>query len=146
MDLKDVASVAGKGGLFKVVKPTRSGVILEALDGSNKKLVANANSRVSILKEISIYTTTGEGTILLEDVFKAIHKKHKTELPVSTKNTNNELLSFLKDIVPEYDEEKVYASDAKKVVNWYSLLLNNYPEQFVFQEEEPEIEEVKAKE
>lgn len=146
MDLKDVASVAGKGGLFKVVKPTRSGVILEALDGSNKKLVANANSRVSILKEISIYTTTAEGTILLEDVFKIIHQKHKTKLPVSTKNSNAELLSFLKEIVPEYDEEKVYASDAKKVVNWYNLLLNNYPEQFDFKEEEPAEEEVKVQE
>ena len=146
MDLKDVASVAGKGGLFKVVKPTRSGVILEALDGSNKKLVANANSRVSILKEISIYTTTAEGTVLLEDVFKIIHQKHKTELPVSTKNSNAELLSFLKEIVPEYDEEKVYASDAKKVVNWYNLLLNNYPEQFDFKEEEPAEEEVKVQE
>lgn len=138
MDLKDVASVAGKGGLFKVVKPTRSGVILEALDGSKKKLVANANSRVSILKEISIYTTSAEGTILLEDVFKLIHEKYNTDLPVTTKSSNQELLDFLAEIVTDYDDEKVYASDAKKVVSWYNLLLSNYPEQFVFEEDKEE--------
>lgn len=138
MDLKDVASVAGKGGLFKVVKPTRSGVILEALDGSKKKLVANANSRVSILKEISIYTTSAEGTILLEDVFKLIHEKYNADLPVTTKSSNQELLDFLAEIVTDYDDEKVYASDAKKVVSWYNLLLSNYPEQFVFEEDKEE--------
>lgn len=138
MDLKDVASVAGKGGLFKVVKPTRSGVILEALDGSKKKLVANANSRVSILKEISIYTTSAEGTILLEDVFKLIHEKYNADLPVTTKSSNKELLDFLAEIVTDYDDEKVYASDAKKVVSWYNLLLSNYPEQFVFEEDKEE--------
>ncbi len=72
MDLKDVAAVSGKGGLFKVVKPTRTGVILETIDADKKKLIANASSRVSILKEISLYTTTGEGSVLLEDVLLKI--------------------------------------------------------------------------
>ena len=141
MDLKDVASIAGKGGLFKVIKPTKSGVILETLDDSKKKLVANANSRVSILKEISIYTTTVEGTVLLEDVFKTIFEKHNDTLPVNPKDSSEDLIKFLSDIVPDFDEEKVYPSDAKKVVSWYNLLLKHYPEQFVFDEKEEDKKE-----
>jgi len=136
MDLRDVASIAGKGGLYKVIKPTKAGVILETLDDSKKKLVANANSRVSILREISIYTTTVEGTVLLEDIFKIIFDKHKGELPVKSKDDSKKLLAFLGEIVPEYDTEKVYASDAKKVVSWYNTLFKHYPEQFVFETEE----------
>jgi hypothetical protein len=132
MDLKDVASIAGKPGLYKVVKPTRNGVILETLDCSKKKLVANANSRVSILKEISIYTNTAEGTVLLEEVYKKIYQKYKDVLPVSIKDDSNTLLNFVEEIIPEFDREKVYPSDAKKIVAWYSLLLENYPEQFNF--------------
>ena len=136
MDLKDVASIAGKGGLYKVVKPTKSGVILETLDDSKKKLVANANSRVSILKEISIYTTTAEGTVLLEDVFKTMFEKFGDTLPVKPKDDSKTLLKFLGEIVPEFDDEKVYPSDAKKVVTWYNLLFQHYPEQFVFETKE----------
>jgi hypothetical protein len=143
MDLRDVASIAGKGGLYKVVKPTKSGVILETLDDSKKKLVANANSRVSILKEISIYTTTVEGTVLLEDVFKIIFDKYGDTLPVKSKDDSATLLAFLGEIVPEFDGEKVYPSDAKKVVSWYNLLFKHYPEQFVFEVEEEVKEESK---
>ena len=74
MDLRDVAAIAGKPGLYKVIKPTRTGVILETLDAEKKKLVANANSRVSILKEISIYTNTAEGTVLLEEVYEKLYR------------------------------------------------------------------------
>ena len=143
MDLRDVASIAGKGGLYKVVKPTKSGVSLETLDDSKKKIVANANSRVSILKEISIYTTTAEGTVLLEDVFKTMFDKYGEKLPVKPKDDSTTLLGFLGDLVPEFDSEKVYPSDAKKVVSWYNLLFKHYPEQFVFDSEAVVKEETK---
>jgi len=136
MDLRDVASIAGKGGLYKVVKPTKSGVILETLDDSKKKIVANANSRVSILKEISIYTTTAEGTVLLENIFKKMFDTYGETLPVKPKDDAQTLLKFLGELVPEYDTDKVYPSDAKKVVTWYNLLFKHYPEQFVFDTEE----------
>jgi len=143
MDLRDVASISGKGGLYKVVKPTKSGVILETLDDSKKKIVANANSRVSILKEISIYTTTAEGTVLLEQVFKIMFDKYGETLPVKPKDDTKTLLNFLGEIVPEFDVDKVYPSDAKKVVSWYNLLLKHYPEQFVFETVEANKEETK---
>lgn len=139
MDLRDVAAIAGKPGLYKVIKPTRTGVILETLDVQKKKLVANTNSRVSILKEISIYTNNAEGTVLLEEVYEKMYKLYKADLPVSSKDNADTLLNFVGEIIPEFDREKVYPSDAKKLISWYSLLIENYPEQFVFEKDE-EIE------
>ena len=124
MDLKQFAAVAGKSGLYKVVKPTRSGVILEALDEKKSKCVANANSRVSLLKEISIYTTDADGAVLLEEVFQTIHDKYGKSLPVNTKDDSNTLGNFLSEIVPEYDEDRVYHSDMKKLVTCDQLHSN----------------------
>ncbi len=70
MTLAEIATIAGKGGLFKVMAPTKSGVILESLDDAKTKLVATTSHRLSLLNEISIYTTTKEGTVALEDVLK----------------------------------------------------------------------------
>ena len=70
MTLADIASISGKGGLFKVVAPTKSGVILESLDDAKTKLVATTSHKLSLLHEISIYTTTKEGTVPLEEVLK----------------------------------------------------------------------------
>lgn len=133
-ELQQIAAISGKGGLFKVVKPTRSGVILETIDGTNKKIVANAQSRVSLLKEISIYTTSAEGTVLLEDVLLGIHAKYNEELPVSNKSSDSELYSFLEEIVAEFDQERVYASDIKKIIIWYNILIQHYKEIFVVEE------------
>ena len=76
MNLKDVAAIAGKSGLYKVIKPTRTGVILESIDEQKIKIIANSNTRVSILKEISMYTTGAEASKALEDIFAAVFKKY----------------------------------------------------------------------
>ena len=143
MNLKNVAAVSGKSGLFKVVKPTRTGVILEAMDASKKKWVANASHRVSILREISIYVTGEESSVLLEDVYSKIKKKYNTELPVTSKSTTKELFSFLGEILPDYDEERVYSSDVKKMVSWYSLITEFAPEVMEEASSEEEGEETK---
>ena len=80
MTLDDVATISGKGGLFKVFKPAKSGVVLESLDDAKTKLVATANHKLSILSEISIYTTTKEGTVTLVDVLKKIHASFGNDL------------------------------------------------------------------
>lgn len=136
MELKDIASVSGKGGLFKVVKPTRTGVILEALDDSKAKFIAGASHRVSILKEISLYTTSQEASLPLEDVFKKIRKDFGKDLPVNTKSSPDELRGFIAKVVPEYDEERVYPSDLKKLISWYELLQKHAPE--TIEEKKPE--------
>ena len=77
MDFSEVASVSGKGGLYRVLSPTRTGVILETLDDTKKKMIANMQSKVSILSDISIYTTDEEGAVPLKDVMIKIHKEFK---------------------------------------------------------------------
>jgi hypothetical protein len=136
MDLKDIAAISGKGGLYKVLKPTRTGVILESIDQTKAKLIANASDRVSLLKEISIYTNGKESSIPLDSVFTKIYEKfNKKSIGVDSKSGPEELKSFLLSIVPDYDTEKVYTSDIKKLVSWYSILSNHMPEVFTAEPE-----------
>lgn len=128
MDYSDVASVSGKGGLFKILKPTRTGVILESLDEKKAKLVANATQRVSVLSDISIYTTDQEGSVPLGDVFSKINKEFGNEPGVTSTSDPEELKSFIKHVIPNYDPSRVYVSDIKKVVNWYGSICKNAPE------------------
>jgi len=128
MDLKDIAAVSGKPGLFTILKPTRNGVILESIDDLKKKLIANAQSKISVLKEISIYTTTEEENIELEIIFKSIYEKFGNDLPVKRSSNEAEIRSFFKGVLPDYDEERVYLSDIKKVISWYVIILKNFPE------------------
>ncbi|HTJ53369.1 MAG TPA: DUF5606 domain-containing protein [Cyclobacteriaceae bacterium] len=128
MTLSEIASISGKGGLFKVVSPTKSGVILESLDEAKTKLVATANNKLSLLQEISIYTTTKEGNTPLEDVLKKIYTEYKDDLGVDSNSDGSELKAFLKSVLPEFDENRVYVSDIKKLVKWYELILKYAPE------------------
>ena len=137
MELSEIASISGKGGLFKVLKPGKSGVLLESLDATKTRVVASATQRLSLLSEISIYTTTKEGTVSLEEVLKKIYKDFNNDLGVDGDSDANELKSFLKSVLPEFDENRVYVSDIKKLVKWYSLLLEVAPEIFEDKKEEP---------
>lgn len=136
MELTEIASISGKGGLYKVVKPGKTGVLLESLDAAKTKVVAGASQRMSLLSEISIYTTTKEGTIALHDVLKKINKDFGTDLGVDSTSDANELKSFLKSVLPEYDQDRVYVSDIKKLVKWYSVLHEYAPEIFIEKSEE----------
>ncbi len=141
MKLKDIAAVAGKPGLYRIVKPTRSGVILETLDKKKKKIVTNVNYRVSVLKEISIYTVTTEGSVSLLAVLKAVKEKYP-EAELQVPKNNDGLIDFIAEIVPEFDEDRVYPSDVKKLIMWFNILNLYAPEIF----EESEEEEVGDKE
>ncbi|MBM3426744.1 MAG: hypothetical protein FJX97_07105 [Bacteroidetes bacterium] len=132
MNFKDIASVAGKPGLYKIIKPTRSGVILEALDEKKSKLVAGMSMRVSVLSDISIYTLTEEGAEPLESVMKKIEATYKGDTGVDATASDAELRAFLKSVLPEFDQDRVYVSDIKKLNAWYQLIHKNCPE--VFQE------------
>jgi hypothetical protein len=138
MKLSEIASVSGKGGLFKVVTSTKSGLILESLDESKTKLVAAGNQRISILHEISIYTNTKEGTAALGDVLTKIHKTFGNDIGLDSESDAAELKAFMKSVLPEYDEERVYVSDIKKLVKWYGLLTKYAPD--LFEEEKKSTE------
>ena len=128
MELNEIASISGKGGLFKISKPTRSGVIVETLDDKKKKMVASADNRISILKEISIYTTDQEGSIALENVLRKINEEFDDDPGVNSSSNPEELKAFMKHIVPEYDMNRVYVSDIKKLISWYNILYKEAPE------------------
>jgi len=128
MKFEELASVAGKGGLFKVLKPSKAGVILESLDSKKQKLVVGADARVSILSEISIYTNTVEGATPLIEVMQTIHEEFAGDTGLDKNSDGEELKSFLKHILPDYDEDRVYVSDIKKLVTWYNLIAKTCPE------------------
>ena len=138
MTYKDIASVAGKGGLYKIVKPTRSGVILESMDSKKSKLVAGMNHRISVLDEISIYTTTADEAIPLNKVLLKIHEEFEGDPGVDSSSDNDELRAFFSHILPDHDEERVYTSDIKKIVSWYKIIVKEVPELLAVQEEEKE--------
>ncbi|MGB3182136.1 MAG: DUF5606 domain-containing protein [Cyclobacteriaceae bacterium] len=136
MELKEIATISGKGGLFHIVKPTRSGVIVETLDDQNKRFAINANQRISILQEISIYTTDAEGSRPLQDIFSTMKDEFGDDLGVNGNSPSDELRAFMRHILPDYDEERVYVSDIKKLISWYNILLKRAPEVLTAKEEE----------
>ena len=121
-----------------MVSPTKAGVILESLDESKTKLIATTHHRISLLHEISIYTTTEEGTVPLGEVLKKIHKEFGTDIGIDGNADPAELKSFLKSVLAEYDEDRVYVSDIKKLVKWYGVLLRYAPEVFTQTDENQE--------
>ena len=127
-EFKDLATVSGKSGLFKILKPSRSGVILESLDEKKNKVVVGGNHRVSVLSEISIYTLTEEGAAPLSDVMKTIEKEFEGDTGLAGDADNDEYKAFLKHILPEYDESRVYVSDIKKLITWYKIIRQYEPE------------------
>lgn len=128
MELKDLASISGKGGLYKVLKPGKAGMILESLDDPKQRLVANPNMKLSLLDEISIYTTTKEGTTPLGDVLRKIHQEFPDDVGVDSNSDPVELKSFMKAVLPEYDEARVYVSDIKKLLKWFEAIRKVAPE------------------
>jgi hypothetical protein len=131
MKLGEIASVSGKGGLYKIVGSTKGSLILESLDASKTKLVAGGNQKISVLTEISIYTNNKEGTTPLEDVLKKIYQEFGDDPGVDSESDPNELKAFLKSVLPDYDEQRVYVSDIKKLVKWYATLMREAPDLFV---------------
>lgn len=137
MEFREIATVAGKPGLYKILKPSRSGVILESMDNKKNKLVVGGSHRVSILSEISIYTLTEEGAAPLEEVMRTIEKEFQGDTGLAADADNDEYHAFLKHVLPEYDENRVYVSDIKKLINWYKIIRQYEPELLQERQEEP---------
>jgi hypothetical protein len=127
MEFKDIATVSGKPGLYKILKPSRSGVILESLDEKKGKMVVGAAQRVSLLSEISIYTLTEEGASPLKDILIKIEAEFQGDTGLEDAD-KEEYQAFMKHILPEFDEDRVYASDVKKLITWYHIIRKQCPE------------------
>ena len=141
MDLSKILSISGKGGLFELVGQTKNGVVVESLlDG--KRIPAYSNQQISALEEISIYGEDED--IPLADIFTRFFKmENGAPTSVTAKSSGAEIKDYFSDIVPEYDEERVYTSDIKKVLKWYNLLLSKG--KIVVEEEKPKKKKTKKK-
>ncbi|MEZ4837840.1 DUF5606 domain-containing protein [Flavobacterium sp.] len=120
MSLQKILAISGKPGLFELKLQTRTGFVAESLmDG--KKITVGMRSNVSLLSEIAVYTYNEE--IKLAEVFKAIAtKENEGPTAISHKDDNSVLVTYFREVLPDFDEERVYPSDIKKIINWYNML------------------------
>lgn len=119
MNLEKILAISGKPGLYVLKVQTRSGFVAESLiDG--KKITVGLRNNVSLLSEISMYTHQEEKP--LAEVMRNIAIKEDNGPAISHKEDNATLTAYFREVLPEYDEERVYASDIKKVLNWYNML------------------------
>ena len=115
MSIKKILAISGKPGLFELKVQTRTGFVAESLlDG--KRITVSMRSNVSLLSEIAVYTYSEE--VRLAEVFKAIATKENNEATISHKEDDAKLKAYFREILPEFDEDRVYTSDIKKIFNW----------------------------
>ena len=120
MNLEKVLSISGKPGLYELKLQTRSGFVAESLS-DGKKISVSLKNNVSLLSEISMYTYTEEKP--LAEIMRTIAiKENEGPTAVSHKEDTAKLIAYFKEILPDYDADRVYASDIKKVLNWYGIL------------------------
>lgn len=135
MTLKDILAISGYNGLYRFISQGRNGIIIEGLT-DKKRVNAASSSRVSALEDIAIYTTDKE--VPLKDIFRSIFQKENGGNAIDPKSSNDKLKAYFETILPEYDKDRVYTSDIKKVLTWYNLLL---VEKIIDMEEDAATEE-----
>lgn len=122
MNLKEILSISGYSGLFKFLAQGKNGILVEGLE-DHKKMNAYSNYKVSSLEDISVFCESGD--VPLKKILLRIAEKESNQ-PVQNLNSDNKLIkSYFESLVPDYDREKVYVSDMKKIVSWYNILLKN---------------------
>jgi hypothetical protein len=119
MSIDKILAISGKPGLYELKIQTRTGFVAESLS-DGKRITVGLRNNVSLLSEISVYTYDGE--IKLSEVFRAIAEKENNGQAISHKEDNATLENYFREALPEFDEDRVYASDIKKILNWYNTL------------------------
>jgi pyruvate/2-oxoglutarate dehydrogenase complex dihydrolipoamide acyltransferase (E2) component len=138
MDLSKILTIAGKGGLHEVVTQSKTGLIVQSLE-TGKKTPVFASDRSSSLEDISLFTT-GEDVPLKEVLLKVFDKEEGKSCPVNTSDPSA-MKKYFGEVLPEYDRDRVYMSDIKKVLTWYNILLEKG---LIVKEEEEKAEEKAA--
>jgi len=138
--LKEILTVGGKSGLFKLVSQGKNMLIVESLvDG--KRMPTYARDKVNSLGDINIFTETGD-VPLGEVLDKFLKKEDGKEIAIDPKTADNNVLrKYLEEVFPEYDRDRVYPSDIRKMIAWYNLLIKNNITDFLPEKEEAEVEE-----
>lgn len=120
MALDTILAISQKPGLYKLVTQTRGGLIAQSLQ-DGKRISVNLRNNISLLSEIAIFTLTEEKP--LREVFLKIKEKENGgKTSVSHKDSKDNLEEYFFEVLPDYDEDRVYVSDIKKVIRWYNLL------------------------
>ena len=119
MNLEGIISITGKSGLFKVISQGNNVVIVENL-ADKKRMPITARYQANSLNEIGIYTL--ENTSPLSDIFDIIAKKENAKQSISHRANKEDLIQYFEEILPNYDVERVYISDIKKVIQWYNAM------------------------
>ena len=120
MEFNKIIAVTGKAGLFQVVSQSKNAIIVEAL-ADKKRLAINTTQNVSLLENIAIYTY--EEDVPLLDVFQSMFTKTEGKEAISHKESGKKLAAFFAEVLPNYDDERVYSSNIKKVIQWFNLLV-----------------------
>ena len=121
MNLNEIISITGRPGLFKVVAQGKNSVIVESIV-DKKRIAAHASDRISAIGDISIYTSDED--VKLIDVFEKFNNKYEGKAGPSHKEELSALEGILGEILPNYDRERVYKSDVRKIFQWYNILTN----------------------
>jgi hypothetical protein len=144
MNLTGIIAISGRPGLFKVIVQGKNNVIVESLV-DRKRFPAYSSDRISALEDISIYTQDQEKP--LKEIFKSIFEKEKGAETISHKESDVNLVNYLLEVLPNYDQERVYVSDIKKIYQWYNLLHKSGELKLIATKEEvveEQIEEIKS--
>jgi len=138
MDLSKILSISGRPGLYKHIAQSKNSAVVESLE-DGKRSSAFITEQMSSLNDISVFTT-GED-IKLEEIFKKIYEKENGKEAISHNASADEIKAYFAEAVPEYDKERVYVSDIKKIIKWYNILAK--AEILEFKEEEKKETETK---
>lgn len=139
--LKEILSVTGKPGLFKLVSKAKNMLVIESL-ADGKRSPAYSSDKVVSLGDIAIFTETEE--VSLAKVLESIKAKENGKTcSIDPKSDNDKLRAYLAEILPDYDRDRVYPSDIRKMLSWYNMLVNANLTDFSIEEKEEETNDKK---
>ena len=120
LSIKDVVSISGSPGLYRILKSNDNVIVVESMDERKRRQLIKGNMMVSKLMDVSIYTDDDSEPLV--NVLKQIQEKFGSDLPVTKKSSRDKLMGFLEDVLPNYDKERVYPSNVKKLISWYGII------------------------
>lgn len=121
MNLEKIVSITGKAGLYQIIAETPKRIIVEALDGSKKKIPVSSNFQIALLDKITIFTVDGSD-LFLKEIFEDMLKNEESNPVPEHTAPPAEQRTYFKEVAPKHDEKKVYTSDLKKIIRWYHIL------------------------
>ena len=134
--LKNILSISGKPGLYKLVSQAKSMLIVESVTSEKKRMPAYGNEKITSLADIAMYTNDAEKP--LKEVLEAIKEKENgATIAIDTKKaTADELRQYLSEVLPDFDRDRVYPNDIKKLISWYNILVSNGITDFLSEEKD----------